>query len=285
MPCCTARCVGDLTRCCYPDEAKAAGKYGDFDPSAHYVHPLSRVKMRITISQDRKASVSISSAKSVQSDDDGVVYVPDSEEEAEMLMAGDGDSFAGTPEPTKRTIRSKQSQLPFSPRKTRSQQVAVLESESEADSSRPSRRPRRKAAIKINLDSEYEDQEDYDDDLDSAYGASISKAKGKKPLVRKVPIPSYGHIHSVKDIKGDPYPDDPENVALRNHRSICEKCHQKPAHLLLENVQKRKGKKRKRASEDEFEMSDGEKFASLGGWVRWYVLYPNSFGGRSLTPL
>ena len=229
--------------------------------------------MRVHISGDRKARVSISSARSVQSDDgESAQYVPDSEEEAAMLLGGgDDDSFEGTPEPSKRVTRSKQSKLPFSPKKTRSQRITVVDSESEVDTSRPTRRSTRKTTVKIQIDSDYEDEDDDGDDF-SMYSASTSaKAKGKRPMIPKVPIPSYGHIHNVKDINGDPYPDDPDHVALRKHRSVCEKCTEGPAHVLLENYRRRKGKKRKRSSEDEFEMSDGEKYETMGGWVRWCV--------------
>ncbi|EAU92718.2 SHREC complex subunit Mit1 [Coprinopsis cinerea okayama7 len=250
------------------EKAKEEGKYADFDPSAHYVHPMSRVKMKLNISRD-KATVSISSARSVRSDDASVLYISDSEEE--RTTGSGAESYVGTPGPARRSTRQstmKQGKLPFSPRKTRSQKVIAVDSDSDDDSSRPSRRrsARQKATVKVNLDSDYEEDEEGDDYSEYSYA---KPSKGKK-VAAKVPIPSYGHIRKVQDLKYDPYPDDEDNIALRAHRNICEKCHLRPAHILLRNLNKSKGKgkKRKRSPEDDFEMSDSERFNNLGGWVQ-----------------
>lgn len=262
--------------------AKAEGTLKHFDPSAHYVHPRSRVKFKINISQGRdRARVSMSSARSIRSDN-SVQYVPDSEEEEMNVNGTDNDSYSTPsiePRRTTRQTAQKQGTLPFSPKKTRSRVIRALDSGSEAGSL-PSRShatrksTRQKASVKINYDSEFDPDEDEDDDEDgdSDFNSIKRSSKGKGPTRPKVPTPSYGHVRDVDALKYDPYPDDEENSVFREHRSACEKCHDKPAHILLRNLAKRskgKGKKRKRSEENEFELSDEEKFSNMGGWVRW----------------
>jgi hypothetical protein len=88
----------------------------------------------------------------------------------------------------------------------------------------------------------------------------------------------YGRIRAVTAIRDDPFPDDEDHEALRRHRDICEKCHLKPAHLLLAAFKKKskgKGKKRKRNTEEDSEDSeDDQTYIGMGGWVTWFVAYP-----------
>ncbi|TFK30824.1 hypothetical protein FA15DRAFT_608326 [Coprinopsis marcescibilis] len=250
-------------------KARQTGQYDKFDPSDHTVHPLSRVKTKLNILKGGgKARLSISSARSIQSDG-SVQYVPDSEEEA----AGDSDSFNGRSVGPRRLTRQRnQLTLPFSPKKTRSQAVNAIESDSGSEFARPSRRSaRRKRPFKVTIGSEsnYE-PEDNEEEEGSDY-KSVRPATKKNATKVKVPIPSYGHIRDIKTIDIDPFPDDEYNKSLRGHRSVCEKCHLKPADHLLQNLARRakreNGKKRRR-SEDEFEVSDGERYNDLGGWVQ-----------------
>jgi hypothetical protein len=153
--------------------------------------------------------------------------------------------------------------------------------ESESDSSSqmlgPTRRSTRTRVTKINL---IDDDEDFLDD-DEIYRETQdrrTKSKGKREARKSVhPKPMYGRIRAVATIRDDPFPDDEENEALRRHRDICEKCHQKAAHLLLAAFKKKskgKGKKRKRSTDDEFEESeDDKKYIDMGGWMTWFVTW------------
>ncbi|KAF4623265.1 hypothetical protein D9613_002145 [Agrocybe pediades] len=245
----------------------------DFDPSAHYVHPLSRINQ--TEQDNRSASKTATSRSS-----DEVEVIPDSQEEGDDEDGDEDDEDYGgsssqrTPPRTTRSI-TKKKELPFSPRKSRSQKILrVAESESEADDSdiqvvRTLRRSTRsKKTTEINLVSE--PGSDDDADYDGPRSRSHKKGKSKKKV--KSAQPMYGHFRSVTTLDEDPFSDDDENQSLRQHRQICEKCHLGPAHKLLAAFKKKpkgKGRKRKRSTDDEFEESEGEEtYIELGGWVR-----------------
>ena len=170
--------------------------------------------------------------------------------------------------------------LPFSPRKSRSRKVMTF-AESESDSSDrtsdPTRRSARSKVTKISLITDEEDFLD-EDEVNSDSQVRRAKAKGKTKVKKLVhPKPIYGRIRTATAIQDDPFPDDEEHEALRRHRDICEKCHLKPAHLLLaafKRKSKGKGKKRKRRTDDEFEESeDDQKYIDMGGWITWFVAY------------
>lgn len=253
-----------------PDIAKLAPnfKHADFDPSASYVHPLDRIKIKIAPSRTQTASTDISSALN----SDAMDYQGEEEEEDEDDAGEDSDTYAESSS-NKRVTR--QSKLPFSPRKSRSQRIIVIDdSESErASSARPARRLTR-GAVKLQLASDYSESEGGDDN-DSEYAVSRSlRGPAKKKAFRpKFPPPSYGNIRPIAALEYDDYPEDKDNASLRAHRNICEKCHLTTAKELLQTMKKsKKGKKRKRGSEDEFDYSDDEdRYKELGGWVRWYV--------------
>ena len=170
-------------------------------------------------------------------------------------------------------------ELPFSPRKTNSREVMTAGSESDIGDQMPgpTRRSMRKKVTKINLAAE----EDYldEDEMDSQSQDRRAKAKGKTKAKKSTQIkPMYGRIRAVSTIRDDPFPDDEEHETLRRHRDICEKCHEKPAHLLLAAFNKKRskgnGKKRKRSTDDEFEESeDDQKYINMGGWVTWFVAF------------
>lgn len=222
-----------------------------------------------------------------------VEVIPDSEEDGDEGIDDDDDGYdsPGSQKTPPRITRSsnQKKELPFSPRKSKSQRVLpVAESDSDAEESeveemRPLRRSTRaKKTTEINLVSEDDehDNDDYNDSLSKGH----KKAKPKKKA--KSTQPMYGHFRSITTLDEDPFSDDEENQALRQHRLICEKCHLGPAHQLLAAFKKRskgKGRKRKRGTDDEFEESEGEeRYNSLGGWVRWCVqIHPFSIASSS----
>lgn len=280
------------------ERKKDEGTLQPFDPSASYVHPLSRITMIINFSKRYGTSVSVSSARSVSS----VEVVPDSQEEDESQDSDSVDSedddnddaydetdMLAAPRRSGRSTKYNQV-LPFSPKKTRSRRILIIDSDqqhTDSDSSevrRPSRpTTRSKRAVKVNLDAKT-----YSDDLESEAETSddydsrqLSKPKGKKPkkVVRpKAARPAYGHFRSIADLDYD-YSDD-ESMPIGEHRDICEKCHTGPAHKLIEALKKkskRSKKKKRKTSDAELEESDdeNERLTALGGWVRWWVtIYP-----------
>jgi chromodomain-helicase-DNA-binding protein 4 len=248
--------------------------------------------MFLNISKRYGATVSVSSARSASSVD--LEVVPDSQEEDELQQEEDSseddddeydetDLLAAPQRSGRSTTKSKQA-LPFSPKKTRSRRILIIDSDQEhtynegSEVRRPARRSTRsRKGVKVHLDAET-----YSDDLESEGEISddsgkLSKSKGKKlkKVVRpKAARPAYGYFRAVADLDYD-YSDD-ESMPIGEHRDICEKCHQGPAHKLLEAVTKKskgKGKKKRQTPDDEFEESDDEeeRLTALGGWVRWWV--------------
>ena len=195
----------------------------------------------------------------------------------------DAQSVASSP-PRRRSKRSStikgrrgRSDLPFSPRKTRSHRRVFSDSEiSETsvygvDHTRKSNRIRNSRGANT-MDRDYDDGES--DSLSDEYVSPVRnprpKGKIKVPKRGKASRAAYGHIRSIADLEYDEL----ENGPLSAHRHTCERCQRKPTHILLE--QQRKSNKTKRKPKNEFEEdSDGEdKLASLGGWVRWQARVP-----------
>ncbi|KAF9527780.1 SNF2 family N-terminal domain-containing protein [Crepidotus variabilis] len=270
------------------ERQKAESTLAKFDPSGTYVHPLSRVKVKIRISSDQRSRASRSEA----GDSDEVV--PDSQDEdSETDDDEDESDEYGTRRRAqpKRTARNKVKSLPFSPKKTRSRKVITVHgSDSEGSYSelgsddnspqlkRRSTRSRKMTEIQLESDRDYLDElSDAQSEAQSsdAPGRTIKvhRSRKKTAVRRKSVMPAYGHIRDIKTIGEDPYSDDEENEVLRRHRPHCEKCHQGRADQLLQTFRKtskKKGKKRKRADEeDDFEWSDEEeKLTTLGGWLQ-----------------
>ncbi|KAF8167730.1 SNF2 family N-terminal domain-containing protein [Crassisporium funariophilum] len=258
---------------------KAEGRLPPFDPSAQYIHPLSRVRVKIRISSDQRSSGPRSDDRESLSDSQ--------EEEDETTGESSRDEDYDISKLRIQHRRSSRSdskkKLPFSPKKSRSRRVLTnAESDSDAENTiseeedprRTRRSTRQKKTTTINLVSDEDEYEDDDDGSDNVVPRAKGKAKdkkSKKPARPKSAQPMYGHFRDVSYIKDDAFSDDEEHGALRNHRDICEKCHLKPAHTLLAGFKKRsrtKGKKRKR-TDDEFEETDDEqKYIDMGGWVR-----------------
>ncbi|KAJ7900162.1 SNF2 family DNA-dependent ATPase [Mycena olivaceomarginata] len=261
---------------------KAADELADFDPAAHYVHPKSRVRMRLRIGKDRaRTSISINGSVAPSSD---VEEVPDSEADVDDGDDSDEDDEedeyeAEAPIKPRRSTRSSKlpgQNLPFSPKKTRSQKITVLDSDEETpapDANASTRRSARsRKNFKISLDDYYESEQE--DNSSEGY-ESTQKLRGavKRPKAarKKGTRPAYGHVRGVEDLEYDPNSDE-ETAALRVHRNVCEKCHEHPAHEQLAKLSKRKGKARKKrkSTDDEFEESGDEavRASKRGGWVR-----------------
>ena len=255
--------------------AKAEGELEPFDPSAQYVHPLSRVKVKIRISSEsRSQSTRLS---------DGEIFVNSEEDDNEESEESEDDDDYSRPvlraRPSRRAKSTATKELPFSPRKTRSRKVmSFAESESDFSDQMPGsiRRSMRTKVTKINLITDEEDYLD-EDEMDSQSEDRRAKVKGKTKAKKSTHLkPMYGRIRAVTTIQDDPFPDDEDHEALRRHRDICEKCHQKPAHLLLVAFKKKskgKGKKRKRSTDEFEESEDDQKYINMGGWMTWFVVY------------
>ncbi|KAF7320271.1 SNF2 family DNA-dependent ATPase [Mycena kentingensis (nom. inval.)] len=259
---------------------KTAGELAPFSPTAHYIHPMSRVKIKLSLSK-KGARVSISSAGGSarsslrgsappSSEADELVSSEEEDNEEDDQYAND-DSDDG---PVRRSTRNagKTKQLPFSPKKTRSRKIILPPSDDDEDSNSyaPRRSTRTRKAFKVPLDGAYEDGSEPEEDDDSEGYESAPKAKRVKTVRRKVGVrPAYGHIRSVDDLDLD-FHEDAETAALRLHRNKCEKCNEAPAHEQLEAERKRSKKRRKRKASDEFDESedDTERIERRGGWVR-----------------
>ncbi|KAJ7706367.1 SNF2 family N-terminal domain-containing protein [Mycena rosella] len=256
-----------------------------FNPAAHYVHPKSRVRMVMNIGKNG-AKLSISSKGSASPSSD-IEEVPDSEadidEDNEDEDGGYGED-EDSPVKVRRSTRSTKlprKNLPFSPKKTRSQKVTVLDTDEEDDESdgsttAPTRRSgRSRKAFKVNLDEGVYYESDEEDGESEGYDSAPTLKRGAKraKVVRKKGArPAYGHVRTVADLDYDANSDE-DTAALRVHRNKCEKCNDKPAHELLDAERKRpknKGRKRRKTSEDEFEESgdEVERINKKGGWVR-----------------
>ncbi|KAJ6604478.1 SNF2 family DNA-dependent ATPase [Mycena vulgaris] len=277
----------------YPDivaeylRKQAAGQLAHFDPAAHYVHPNSRVRMRMSIGK-KGARFNISSNGSVPPPSE-IDEVPDSEididedndddEDKEDEEYGEDESPIKVRRSTRSTKLPRQN-LPFSPKKTRSQKVTVLdtdeEDEADGSTSAPTRRSARsRKAFKVNLDEDrYHESEQEDADSEGYDSAPRVKSAPKRPKLarKKGARPAYGHVRVVADLDYDANSDE-DTAVLRVHRNKCEKCNDKPAHELLEAERRRpkgKGRKKRKTSEDEFEESgdEVELINKKGGWVR-----------------
>ncbi len=177
--------------------------------------------------------------------------------------------------------RRGRSDLPFSPRKTRSRKRTLSESGESSETNvgvgvggtRRSNRARNSFGTST-LDRDYQDSESdsLSDDYIPPVRNSRSKSKTNVPKRGKASRAAYGHIRSIADLEYDKL----EYGPLSTHRHTCEKCQRKPTHILLEQQKKRSKVKRKPKDEFEEDSGDEDKLASLGGWVQWQacVLVP-----------
>jgi chromodomain-helicase-DNA-binding protein 4 len=254
---------------------KSSNDLPEFNPNATYVHPLSRPKAKNFKQGDRSSRSSRVSrsveAESVPASEEEEASADDEGEDDEEYEDDEEDRARTPPRSVRPTTRK---ELPYSPKKTRSTRVVVIDSDSEASgkssqnhqSFRRSTRSRKAAEIVLVSD----------DDSDGEYNSRARKVNAqparKKRHVKSVQ-PMYGHFRDISTLDEDPFSDDEEREVLRRHRKVCEKCYQSPAHVLLEQFRKkskRKGKKRKRGTDDEFEESeDDDSYIGMGGWVQW----------------
>ncbi|CAK5279999.1 unnamed protein product [Mycena citricolor] len=269
---------------------KTAGALEPFDPSAGYVHPKSRVRQFMTISK-RGATLTVSSDGSVPATSDrDYDEVPETDEEGEGA-GGDNDDYDGEESsvPPPRATRSSKGQLelPFSPKKTRSQKIQVIDSDDSDDDDSVAHAPRRSTRTRRTFKIAVGDDSDAEED-DSDGDASVRKLKGttKRPKVarKKAARPAYGHVRGIEDLDYD-HQSDEETAPLRMHRNVCEKCKENPAHEVLGALKKKKNKsrRRKKTSDDDIEGSEDEveRAERHGGWVRWFVISVSLTGGSA----
>lgn len=271
----------------FKGQKKLQGTLQPFDPSATYIHPLSRVKAKFGTSSTRSSVLGYSDGpevgeKSGEEPDTAESIESDEESEDEEEDDEDYDGPQTRAQPRRAVRASSRQELPYSPRKLR--QVVVLDSDNSGNSSgeseietntrnlRRSTRSKKRTTIRVASDvDDYVDEDENDMYDNKKRGGKASKKKGHRP---KSALPMYGRFRDISTITEDPLSDDDDNEVLRRHRSICEKCHLAPAHKLLADFKRKKskGKKRKRSTDDEFEESDDEDhFIKMGGWVQWYI--------------
>ncbi|KLO20752.1 hypothetical protein SCHPADRAFT_816295 [Schizopora paradoxa] len=160
----------------------------------------------------------------------------------------------------------RQTQLPFSPKKTRlggrkHKPLRIEEDESDSEP-RIQRRSGRNRGAGVRYDEDY--QEDELDESDGSRIVATSHKKAKKKIKKRGPKPAYGTIRDVEDLDNS----DDESAPLRAHRDFCEKCKEPPSHILMVQAKRKRGRKKAKRDEDEDEESDGERASKLGGWVR-----------------
>lgn len=246
---------------------KSKGKLEPFDPTATYVHPKHRVYI---IRVDKNEHQKFQHKHSSRGPSDKYLTTESELTEESSEDEEDDDDYKGQKvrqqkarAAKKSSKKLRQTHLPFSPRKTRlggrQRQIVSAGEESESEPQVRRRSGRNKAAG-VRYDDDY--QMDVLDGSDDAPVSTRTK-KAKKKFKKRGPKPAYGIIRTVEDLDES----DDEFGPLRAHRDFCEKCKDPPAHILMVQAKRKRGKKR--AKQDEDEESDGERASKLGGWVRW----------------
>lgn len=249
---------------------KGRGDFEDFDPSGKDVHPTSRLRNIVTVNRHMgSASYSMISGSSSRSNIE--------EASAEGIEDSD-DEYEQNVRPPRRILRARVAKaLPFSPRKTRAQATtrdSSLDNDWKSEESKEDQQKRRSTRTRKTRGFDTANYEDSDAmDVDSGSEAPRSSRLKKKPKRGKASRPAYGSFRSVEDLDYDPCSDE-ETAPLRKHRDFCEKCHRQPAHILLNNLKRKKtkGKGKRKRKDDDLEEDSGdeeEKLTHLGGWVRW----------------
>lgn len=248
-----------------------------FDPSAHYVHPNSRVRLALHINRKPIKKMYPKRARS------------NSDELAMSIDSDEFDSEGSVSPPVRKSARTAaagaKKKLPYSPKKTRPISSYFAPATSEFDDSnseveqvaapiRRSTRAQKKTHISLD-DDDYADNgqeidyEEFDDEYSDEAPKKSNVAKKKKVVRGKASRPAYGRFRVIADMELDDEEDE-ETAALRAHRRTCEKCHRKPTHeLLLDAAKPKKGKRKKNKNSDEEDENDEERLTALGGWVRW----------------
>ncbi len=255
---------------CHTEEAKAHGTLQPFDPTSSEVHPGVR-KAVLTLKLPGRAIKPTRRSHTVEEySSDELAQDLDSAEDSDSALAPAKrrSTRAGAASANQKLG----SDLPFSPKKTRSGQrvLTVHGSESDSDVQEVTRATRKSTRARtnkrVNLDDEdFEDMAFIDDASDIA-STSQRKVVKKKIVRGKASRPAYGHFRVVADLQYDEEEDE-ELAPLIAHRGICEKCHTAPAHEQLTKAAK-KGKRRRKNEDDESE-DEETRLHALGGWVRW----------------
>lgn len=244
---------------------KSAGKLKPFDPSAPSVHPSSRVKIKLRLGgKDTVTANNKANKETVSNSDD------DYEGTDEMEQYSSDDEYDSSSQQGRVTTRHmrRTAKLPFSPRKSRLRRAIVIDDSDESNSEvRPTQRRSRRIKSDI-IAAGSESSSSF-----SSY-REVRKTRNevlpKKVRIKRPAKPAYGHVHDISDIE---YESDDELACLRRHRNICGKCHEGPAHDLLQKFKKRSRNKssRKKPTRDELVETEDEdeRLNSLGGWVRW----------------
>jgi chromodomain-helicase-DNA-binding protein 4 len=247
---------------CSPERKRAAGKLPPFDPSGPDIHPKSRVRMVITINKSLAARPPVSTTPSDGDTQPDESYAG-SDDEAEDAAESSEEEWANDPTegtPPRRSERNKVvKNLPFSPKKTRFRKTFFVgedgEDEDDSSSAVPTRRnPRRTRATSASPDAEdeYRVSDDQEEDRPKRKGKGKTKRHSRSSA-------SSGPVHAAEDFD---YDSDEDTAPLRAHRHSCERCGERPSHLLKKKTRRRKN----RDEDDEFEDEGG-----LGGWLKWSV--------------
>ncbi|KAF8898923.1 SNF2 family N-terminal domain-containing protein [Infundibulicybe gibba] len=247
------------------ERKKKEGQLEPFDPSAHYVHPNSRLRTIVRIRRN-EASVDISSVRSRQVRKDILSDTTIGEDDE---SEGDDDSYDNVIYP-RRKHPSRRKKRGFNSRRTRS--AEVIDSDDSSSNERghiPSRQSTRlRRGVRVAYGSAPSSAVDSDSDM---YTPHTMPTKVKRIVRGKASRPAYGYLRTVADLDYDSHSDD-ESAPLREHRQICERCHRGPAHELIEAFMNKpkSARTRRKKTPGEFEISEDEeeKLNNLGGWVR-----------------
>ncbi|KIL71765.1 hypothetical protein M378DRAFT_155365 [Amanita muscaria Koide BX008] len=244
---------------------KTSGNLESYDPSSSYVHPTSRIKVGSAFAsnstRNRKKTISISG------EDDYEDLSGESERESsDYDYQSDGQQ-----RPTTRSSAKHARELPFSPRKSRRRKIYTVTDSDESGSEAQTtlRRSTRSKPAKLSIRLDDYSGASGDDDVQK----SNTSRRGARPKVvrqRKPIKPAYGIVHDVSDAEQESDDDLNQLAVLRRHRHVCEKCHERAAHDLLREHERKPKKGRPSRKKDEFEESEDEdaRLKSLGGWVR-----------------
>lgn len=238
--------------------------------------PQHRVTINIVVSKDEHQKFQHKHSSRGPSDDKYLTTESENSDAESSDDEVDGDDYGGDtitvrqqkPRAAKNSKKMRQTQLPFSPKKTRLRgrpRKAIPMEEEEFDNEQDTRRrsSRNKAeGGRVRYDADYQEGEE-SDDSDDAPATARTQKKPKKKYKKRGPRPAYGTIRDVQDLDDS----DDDSAPLRAHRDFCEKCKDPPAHILMVQAKRKRGKKR--SNQDEDEESDGERASKLGGWVRW----------------
>jgi chromodomain-helicase-DNA-binding protein 4 len=274
------------------EREKADGLLAPFDPSNAFIHLDSRIRNTIRVDMSKLPRKSDKRDSDEDAEFSSLTDLPYTSEDVASddpysSYESDGNEVVLRRSNRAATRKKSVMKLPYSPKKTRSTMRRSASTPYGSDDelggykqdspskgvSAPTRSSNRtrKTIAAITVDSSaYEDSGQEDDD-----GAGSDFQVGRKPKIAKKKVtpkasrPAYGQIRPITDLD---YDDDEETAALRAHRDDCEKCHQKPAHILLARFRKRpkqKGKPRRNSDDEDEEDDEEEKLVNKGGWVRW----------------